>query len=78
MSVTKALASFTTYSWSSKPTKGETINLATGQETTNLEMVQEITQITGNESNIVLVDYPKEFGNIKTQVGLFKKVTIAD
>jgi nucleoside-diphosphate-sugar epimerase len=63
---------------SSKPTKGETINLATGQETTNLEMAQEITQITGNESNIVFVDYPKEFGNIKTQVGLFKNATIAD
>jgi len=41
-------------------------------------MAQEITQITGNESNIAFVDYPKEFGNIKTQVGLFKNATIAD
>lgn len=53
--------------------RGETINLATGQETTNLEMAQKIIQMTNSKSNIMFVDYPKEFGNIKTQVGSFKK-----
>ena len=53
--------------------KGETISLATGQEITNLEMTQEITQITGGESNIVFIEYSKKIGNIKAQLGALKK-----
>ncbi len=53
--------------------KGETINLATGHATTNLEVAKKIIQLTNSKSNIVFVDYPKEFGNIKAQVGSFKK-----
>jgi nucleoside-diphosphate-sugar epimerase len=53
--------------------KGETINLATGQETSNLDVAQKIIRITGSESKIVFVDYPKEFGNIKNQVGTYKR-----
>jgi nucleoside-diphosphate-sugar epimerase len=53
--------------------KGETINLATGQETSNLDMAQKIIRITESKSKIVFVDYPKEFGNIKNQVGTYKK-----
>lgn len=53
--------------------KGESINLATGKETSNLEMAQKIIRITGSKSKIVFVEYPKEFGNIKNQVGTYNK-----
>lgn len=53
--------------------KGEIINLATGRETTNYEIASLIISLTQSDSNIVYVDYPKEFGNIKNQVGSYSK-----
>ncbi|MDY6864662.1 MAG: NAD-dependent epimerase/dehydratase family protein [Halobacteriota archaeon] len=52
---------------------GEVINLATGRATTNLEIANLILELTGSNSEISFVDYPKEFGNIKNQVGSFEK-----
>jgi len=52
---------------------GEVINLATGRATTNLEVAKMIKELTGSESPIVFVDYPKAFGNIKHQVGSYEK-----
>ena len=51
----------------------EVINLATGKETTNLEVANLILELTNSDSKISFVDYPKEFGNIKNQVGSFEK-----
>lgn len=52
---------------------GEVVNLATGKETTNLEIANLILELTNSDSKIVFVGYPKEFGNIKNQVGSFEK-----
>ena len=52
---------------------GESVNLATGRETTNLEIAQLIIEFTNSDSEIVFVDYPKKFGNILNQVGSFEK-----
>jgi len=52
---------------------GETINLATGKATTNLEVAELIKEIVGSKSEIVFVDYPKAFGGIKNQVGSYEK-----
>lgn len=52
---------------------GETINLATNVETTSLEMAKIIVKLTGSKSKIKFMKYPKEFGNIKNQVGSFEK-----
>lgn len=52
---------------------GEVINLATGRETTNLEVANLILKLTNSNSKISFVNYPKEFGNIKNQVGSFEK-----
>ncbi len=52
---------------------GEAINLATGKETSNLEIAQLLLEQIGSKSEITLVDYPKEFGNIKNQVGSYEK-----
>ena len=53
--------------------KGESINLATGVPTTNLEMAQKIVEYTGSESKIILKPYPKKFGGITNQVGSYSK-----
>ena len=53
--------------------KGEIINLATGRATTNLEMAQLIKKLVNSKSPIVFVDYPKNFGGIKNQVGSYEK-----
>jgi nucleoside-diphosphate-sugar epimerase len=52
---------------------GEVINLATGKTTTNLEIAKLIIELTGSNSEIKFVDYPKIFGNIKNQVGSYEK-----
>ncbi|MFC1786432.1 NAD-dependent epimerase/dehydratase family protein [Halobacteriota archaeon] len=52
---------------------GEVINLATGKETTNLEVANLILELTNSDSEISFINYPKEFGNIKNQVGSFEK-----
>jgi nucleoside-diphosphate-sugar epimerase len=52
---------------------GEVINLATGKETTNLEIANLILKLTNSDSKISFVNYPKEFGNIKNQVGSFER-----
>jgi nucleoside-diphosphate-sugar epimerase len=52
---------------------GEAINLATGKETTNLEVANLILKLTNSDSKISFIEYPKEFGNIKNQVGSFEK-----
>lgn len=52
---------------------GEAINLATGRETTNLEIAGLLLELTGSKSEISFVDYPKMFGNIKNQVGSYEK-----
>lgn len=52
---------------------GETINLSTEIKTTTFEMAKLILKLTGSESKIKFVEYPKEFGNIKNQVGSFEK-----
>ena len=52
---------------------GEAINLATGIKTTNLEVAKMLLDLTGSESEITFVKYPKEFGNIKNQVGSAEK-----
>ena len=52
---------------------GEVINLSTGKETTNLEIANLILKLTNSDSKISFIDYPKEFGNIKNQVGSFEK-----
>jgi nucleoside-diphosphate-sugar epimerase len=58
---------------SRKLNSGEAINLATGKSTTNFEIAKLVKDITGSDSEIVLVNYPKTFGGIKAQVGSFKK-----
>ena len=52
---------------------GEVINLATGKATTNLEIANMILKLTNSKSEVTFVEYPKEFGNIKNQVGSFEK-----
>jgi len=52
---------------------GETINLATGKATTNLEVADIIRELTQSNSKIVFVDYPKVFGGIKNQIGSYAK-----
>jgi len=52
---------------------GEVVNLATGKATTNLEISTKILRVTNSKSKVVFVDYPKEFGNIKNQIGSFEK-----
>jgi nucleoside-diphosphate-sugar epimerase len=52
---------------------GEIINLATGKVTTNYEIAKIILEITQSRSEITFVPYPKEFGNIKNQVGSYQK-----
>jgi len=56
-----------------KLASGEAINLATSRETTNLEVAKFIIKLTGSKSKITFVKYPKEFGNIKNQIGSFEK-----
>lgn len=58
---------------SRKLPSGEAINLATGKATTSLEVANLILELTRSSSEIRLVDYPKIFGNIKNQVGSYKK-----
>lgn len=58
---------------SRKLSSGEAINLATGKATTNLEVANLIIELTDRSSEIRFVDYPKIFGNIKNQVGSYKK-----
>jgi nucleoside-diphosphate-sugar epimerase len=53
--------------------EGEVINLATCKETTNLEVANLILELTNSDSKISFIEYPKEFGNIKNQVGSFEK-----
>ncbi len=48
---------------------GEAINLATGHETSNLDMAKLIIKLTKSKSEISFLDYPEEFGNIINQVG---------
>jgi len=52
---------------------GEAVNLATGKPTTNLEVALLIKELTGSNSEIVFVDYPKAFGGIRNQVGSYEK-----
>ena len=52
---------------------GEAVNLATGRETTNLDLAKLILKVTKSDSKITFVKYPKEFGNIKNQVGCYDK-----
>ena len=52
---------------------GEVINLATGKATTNLEIAKIIKRLTGSNSPIVFVKYPKTFGGIRKQVGSYEK-----
>lgn len=52
---------------------GEVINLATRKKTTNLELAKLILKLTGSNSQISFVEYPKEFGNIRFQVGCYDK-----
>jgi len=52
---------------------GEAVNLATGRETTNVEIAKLILELTGSKSKISFVSYPKMFGNIKNQVGSYEK-----
>jgi len=52
---------------------GETINLATGKATTNLEVADIIRELTQSNSKIMFVDYPKVFGGIKNQIGSYMK-----
>jgi len=60
--------------WMARDLKsGEAINLATGCETSNLDMANLIIKLTGSKSKVNLVGYPKEFGNILNQVGSNKK-----
>ena len=53
--------------------RGEVVNLATGKKTTNLELAKLILRLTGSNSQISFVEYPKEFGNIMFQVGCYDK-----
>lgn len=60
--------------WNARKLKsGEAINLATGIKTTNLQIAKIIIKLMGSNSTIKFVDYPKEFGNIKNQIGSFDK-----
>jgi len=52
---------------------GEAVNLATGKATTNLEVALLIKELTGSDSEIVFVDYPRAFGGIRNQVGSYEK-----
>ena len=52
---------------------GETVNLATGKTTTNLEIAKLVKELTGSSSEIKFVEYPKAFGGIKAQVGSYEK-----
>ena len=52
---------------------GETINLATGKATTNLEIAKLIKEIVESNSRIISVGYPKAFGKIKNQTGSHEK-----
>ena len=52
---------------------GEVVNLATGRKTTNLDLAELILKVTKSDSEITFVEYPKEFGNIKNQVGCYDK-----
>ncbi len=52
---------------------GETINLATGKATTNLEVANIIRELTQSNSKIVFVNYPQAFGGIKNQIGSYEK-----
>jgi UDP-glucose 4-epimerase len=52
---------------------GEAMNLATGQETTTLEIAQRIISLMDSDSNVKFMDYPPEHGNIKNQVGSYDK-----
>ncbi|MCG2825365.1 MAG: NAD(P)-dependent oxidoreductase [Thermoplasmatales archaeon] len=56
-----------------KLSKGEYVNLATGRKTTNLEMAKLILKATDGKSRISFTPYPKEFGNIRNQVGSYEK-----
>ncbi len=58
---------------SRKLPSGEAINLATGKATTSLEVANLILELTRSGSEIRLIDYPKIFGNIKNQIGSYKK-----
>lgn len=52
---------------------GETINLATGKATMNLEIAKLIKRLVGSNSRIVFVSYPEAFGGIKHQIGSYEK-----
>lgn len=52
---------------------GEVVNLATGRKTTNLDIAKLILKLTKSDSRISFTEYPKEFGNIKNQVGCHDK-----
>ncbi len=52
---------------------GETINLATGKATTNLELAKILIDLAGSSSTVSFVKYPQTFGGIKRQVGSGKK-----
>lgn len=61
--------------WMSKDLKpGETVNLATGIRTTNLDIAKIIIEITGSRSEMLYTDYPKQFGGIYKQVGSFDRI----
>ncbi len=53
---------------------GEVVNLATGRKTTNIDLAKLILRLTKSDSRISFTEYPKEFGNIKNQVGYYGKV----
>ena len=52
---------------------GEAVNLATGRKTTNLDLAKLMLRLTKSDSGISFTEYPKEFGNIKNQVGCYAK-----
>jgi nucleoside-diphosphate-sugar epimerase len=60
--------------WSARALQaGEAMNLATGRETTTLEIAQRIIYLMDSDSNVKFMDYPLEHGNIKNQVGSYDK-----
>lgn len=50
---------------------GAVINLATGVETTTLDIATWIIEWTSSHSKVKFTDYPPEHGNIKNQVGSY-------
>lgn len=60
--------------WMARKLKaGETVNLATGIATTNLDVARMIIEMTDSKSKIVFSEYPKLFGGIHKQVGSYEK-----